>query len=61
MKPVPTSRGEWDPPWTRQRRARAPPSENDTITKVFDEEFSQIPPQEEEDLSQDLPGPGELL
>jgi hypothetical protein len=53
--------GLWDPPWKRQRRARAPPSENDTITMVFDEEFSQIPPQEEEDLSQDLPRSGELL
>jgi hypothetical protein len=27
---------------------------------LLDEEFSQIPPVEEEDLSQDLPGPGEL-
>jgi hypothetical protein len=61
VKPMRRHLGLWDPPWKRQRRARAPPSENDTITMVFDEEFSQIPPQEEEDLSQDLPRSGELL
>ena len=53
--------GLWDPPWTRQRRARAPPPAIDTSTTLFDEEFSQLPPQEEEDLSQDPPGPDEPL
>ncbi len=54
-------RGQWDPPWTRQRRARAPPRQRDIFTTVLEEELSQIPPQEEEDLSQDLPGGEELL
>jgi hypothetical protein len=53
--------GLWDPPWKRQRRARAPPPAIDTSTTLFDEEFSQLPPQEEEDLSQDPPGPDEPL
>ena len=51
-------RRQWDPPWKRQRRARAPPSPKETfsIGTVFDEAFSQIPPVEEEDLNQDLLG-----
>jgi hypothetical protein len=43
-------RREWDPPWTRQRRARAPPPEAEIFSTVLDEEFSQIPPEDEEDL-----------
>ncbi len=43
-------RGEWDPPWKRQRRARGPPPEREIFTTVLDEEFSQIPPEDEEDL-----------
>ncbi len=43
-------RREWDPPWTRQRRTRAPPPEAEIFSTVLDEEFSQIPPEDEEDL-----------
>ncbi len=46
-------RREWDPPWRRQRRARAPPPQTETFSTVLDEEFSQIPPEGEEDLNQD--------
>jgi hypothetical protein len=53
--------GLWDPPWKRQRRARAPPTSSVIFTSVSGEDFSQLPLREEEDLSQDLPGPGELL
>ena len=48
-------RGQWDPPWTRPRRARAPPPEAEILSTVLDEQFSQIPPVDEEDLNQDLP------
>jgi hypothetical protein len=61
VKPVPSWRGEWDPPWMRQRRARGPPPEKQIFTSVSGEEFSQLPPQEEEDLSQDPPGADEPL
>ncbi|MGH9895382.1 MAG: hypothetical protein ACREA0_26035, partial [bacterium] len=53
--------GLWDPPWTRQRRARGPPLQKQIFTSVIDEELSQLPPQEEEDLSQDPQGAGEPL
>ncbi len=43
-------RGEWDPPWKRQRRARGPPPEREIFTTVLVEEFSQIPPEDEEHL-----------
>ena len=43
-------RHEWDPPWTRQRRARAPQPEAEIFTTVLEEEFSQIPPESEENL-----------
>jgi hypothetical protein len=45
--------GQWHPPWRRQRRARGPPPQSEIFTSVIDEEFSQLPPQEEEDLSQE--------
>jgi len=48
-------RGQWDPPWTRQRRARAPPLERYIFATGLEEEFSQIPPVDEEDVNQDLP------
>ncbi len=54
-------RGEWDPPWRRQRRARAPPPQTETFTTLLDEEFSQIPPEGEEDLNQDRLGGDEPL
>ncbi len=55
------TRGDWDPPWTRQRRARAPPPQTEIFSTVLDEEFSQISPQDEEDLNQDLPRGDEPL
>ena len=44
------SRGEWDPPWKRTRRARAPPRQLD----LFGDEGSQLPDIEEEDVNQEL-------
>ncbi len=61
MKPMRRWRGEWDPPWKRQRRARGPPPEREIFTTVLDEEFSQIPPEDEEDLNQNLLGGDEPL
>ncbi len=49
-------RGQWDPPWTRQRRARAPPPQAEIFSTVLDEDLSQILPEGEEDLNQDLLG-----
>ena len=37
----------------RQRRARAPPPQIEKFSTVLEEEFSQIPPEGEEDLNQD--------
>ncbi len=55
-------RREWDPPWRRQRRARAPPPpQTETFSTVLDEEFSQISPEGEEDLNQDPLGRDEPL
>ncbi len=54
-------RREWDPPWTRQRRARAPPPQTGIFSTVLDEEFSQISPEGEEDLNQDPLGRDEPL
>ncbi len=54
-------RGEWDPPWKRQRRARAPPPHAEIFSTVLDEDLSQIPPQDEEDVNQDLLGADEPL
>ncbi len=55
------TRGDWDPPWRRQRRARAPPPQTEVFSTVLDEEFSQIPPEGEEDLNQDPLGGDERL
>ena len=55
------TRGDWDPPWTRQRRARAPPPQTEIFSTVLDEELSQIPPEDEEDLNQDPLGGDEPL
>ena len=46
------NRNSWDPPWQRQRRARGPPRQGE----FFQGEGSQLPPIEEEDLSQEVPG-----
>ena len=47
------NRGLWDPPWLRERRARGPPRQEE----FFQGEHSQLPVVEEEDVSQDVPGP----
>ncbi len=49
------ARGEWDPPWRRERRARGPPKQREIFTPE-DYEFSQIPPESEEEFSQLPPG-----
>ena len=41
--------------------ARAPPREAEIFSRVLDEELSQIPPEGEEDLNQDLLGGDEPL
>jgi hypothetical protein len=47
------SRGQWDPPWLRERRARGPPRQKEFF---HDGEDSQLPAVEEEDVSQEVPG-----
>ncbi len=54
-------RREWDPPWTRQHRPRGPPREPAIFSTVLEEDLSQISPEGEEDLNQDLLGGDELL
>ena len=44
-------RGQWDPPWKRERRARGPPEElkvvpDDSQLSAEDDEFNQDPPTE---------------
>ena len=46
------NRGQWDPPWLRERRARGPPRQRE----CFHGEGSQLPAVEEEDVSQEVPG-----
>ena len=53
------ARGEWDPPWTRERRARSPPRQLEMFSTVFDEEYSQVRPESEEEFNQDPPGSDE--
>jgi len=55
------ARGEWDPPWRRERQARGPPRQTEMFTTVLDEEYSQIVPESEEELNQDPPGGDEIL
>ena len=57
IKRILESRGEWDPPWLRERRARGPPRQTE-IFSAEDYEFSQVPPEGEEEFSQ-LPPDGE--
>ena len=47
------NRGLWDPPWRRERRARGPPRQKEFF---HDGEDSQLPPVQEEDVSQEVPG-----
>ena len=53
------ARGEWDPPWTRERRARSPPRQLEMFSTVFDEEYSQVRSESEEEFNQDPPGSDE--
>ena len=46
------STGQWDPPWLREPRARGPPR----YRECFQGEDSQLPPVEEEDVSQEVQG-----
>jgi hypothetical protein len=52
------ARGEWDPPWKRQRRARGPPLELEIVfsrsSSIPEDEFSQLGPSEDE-YSQERP------
>ncbi len=57
IKRILQSRGEWDPPWRRERRARGPPRQREFLTHE-DHEFSQVAPESEEEFSQ-LPPDGE--
>jgi len=50
------ARSEWDPPWTRERRARGPPRQLELLTSAIDEECSQLRPETEEEFHQDLLG-----
>ena len=47
------SRGQWDPPWHRERRARGPPrsqhacTATESCTQIWSEEdFNQVPPED---------------
>ena len=51
------ARGEWDPPWKRESRARGPPKQREIFT-AEDHEFSQVLPEGEDEFSQ-LPPDGE--
>ena len=57
------ARGEWAPPWERERRARGPPPHPRQLEFVFGDPHtpglggdSQLPPFEGEDFSQARPG-----
>jgi len=47
------ARGEWDPPWTRQRKARGPPRQLELFSTAIDEECSQLVPEADEEFNQD--------
>jgi hypothetical protein len=47
------ARGEWDPPWRRERRARGPPRQTEMFSTTLDEEYSQLVPESEEEFNQD--------
>jgi hypothetical protein len=46
------ARGNWDPPWTRERRVRGPPRQLDLFSKVEHAEYSQLRPQVDEDFEE---------
>jgi hypothetical protein len=64
-------RGQWDPPWLRQRRARGPPTQLEIVAAttraepselppdVAGDEYSQLRPDAEDDFSQLPPGDDE--
>ncbi|MFP6880207.1 MAG: hypothetical protein VCA34_04620 [Roseibacillus sp.] len=43
----------------RERRARSPPRQLEMFSTVFDEEYSQVRPESEEEFNQDPPGSDE--
>ena len=51
------ARGEWAPPWRRERRARSPPRQLEIFTQP-DDEFSQEIPEAEDEFSQVTPDDG---
>jgi hypothetical protein len=53
------ARGEWDPPWKRERRARGPPKQLEILRAEMGG-FSQVRPESEEEFSQ-LPPAGDDL
>ncbi len=55
------ARGEWDPPWKRERRARGPPRQPEMFSTVLEEECSQVRPESEEEFNQDPCGSDEPL
>ncbi len=50
------ARGEWDPPWSRERRARGPPAEPESFSTVEQENYSQLSAECEDEFNQDPPG-----
>ena len=47
------ARGEWDPPWKRQRKARGPPRQLESFQSALDDEHSQLAPETAEEFNQD--------
>jgi len=47
------ARGEWDPPWKRERKARGPPRQLEMFSTAIDEDYSQLVPESEEEFNQD--------
>ncbi len=52
IKETLTARGEWDPPWLRNRMPRGPPSTPGQDGEVIWEAFVDQPPPDEEYLDQ---------
>jgi hypothetical protein len=50
------ARGEWDPPWKRERKARGPPPPTGLVFRAAvptaDEGFSQVRPEAQDDFDQ---------
>lgn len=48
-------RGQWDPPWKRDRKIRGPPRQLEILTQTA-EDFSQVLPEAQDEFSQVPPG-----